>query len=74
MKSDSLGSWLPVFLATAFNFGDTLGRVVSRRIRYQAVHIACFVSLSPTRLGPIYLKTGATFTCGVTLDRNTRGG
>ena len=28
MQSESLGTWLPVILATAFNFGDTLGRVV----------------------------------------------
>lgn len=34
MQSESLGTWLPVILATAFNFGDTLGRVVSETNLY----------------------------------------
>lgn len=44
MQSESLGTWLPVILATAFNFGDTLGRVVSKRKR-----IVYFVKLSHNR-------------------------
>jgi hypothetical protein len=34
MQSESLGTWLPVILATAFNFGDTLGRVVREMYIY----------------------------------------
>lgn len=49
MQSESLGTWLPVILATAFNFGDTLGRVVREK---RIVH---FVKLSHSQQKTIVL-------------------
>ena len=34
MQSSSLGDWLPVIIVTVFNAGDTLGRLVSRRVSF----------------------------------------
>ena len=85
MQSESLGTWLPVILATAFNFGDTLGRVVrEKRIVHfvklshnrRLVHLFIFsrLFLSSNLCIVIFPHTisGATIAHGITLDCNTR--